>query len=232
MDVKINIASFDIGKNNFAFLIEEIDISLLETIVNIPLSQRYNIDSSPTVAFKNILDNVCNNGKIILYKNTNITSGCSKNNYVEQRLFFNMQCLLDEYVSYFDKCSIIIIEKQMAFGKIINTMALKLGQNCMSYFIFKYGMFKQIIEFPAYHKTQILGCTKLETRNKKGNIKWISVNKATRKKWSIKEAINILELRNDAENLIHLSNSKKKDDLADTLTQLQAFKYITFVEKK
>ena len=45
MDTKINIASFDIGKNNFAFLIEEIDISLLETIVNIPLSQRYNIDS-------------------------------------------------------------------------------------------------------------------------------------------------------------------------------------------
>ena len=229
---KIWIASFDIGKNNFAFLIEEIDIILLNSIENISSTLRYNIDSTVTVDFKNILDKVYMTGKIILYENTNITAGCEKNKYVEQRLFYNMQILLDNYVSYFDKCSIIIIEKQMAFGKIINTMALKLGQNCMSYFIFKYGMSKEIIEFPAYHKTQILGCSKILTHSKKGTIKYTSITKTNRKKWSIKEALNILTLREDIENLNHLSNSKKKDDLADTLTQLQAYKYIVFVDKK
>ena len=142
-----------------------------------------------------------------------------------------MNNLLDEYSSYFDTCSIIIIEKQMSFGKKINTMALKLGQNCMSYFIFKYGMFKTIIEFPAYYKTQVLGCSKIVKTNKKGVSKYISVDKPRRKKWSIEEAINILTLRNDLETLDYIKKCKKKDDLADVMTQLQAFKYLFFIEK-
>ena len=228
-DNKIRIASFDIGKKNFAFLIEEVDISVLTSIVNIPVYQRYNIDSTPTDKFQTILNNVFSSGRIILYINSDITTGCNKSNNIEQRLLYNMQILLDEYSLYFDTCSIIIIEKQMAFGNKINTIALKLGQNCMSYFVFKYGMFKEIIEFPAYHKTQILGCSKILKSNK---TKYVSVDKYTRKKWSIQEAINILSIRNDTNNLNHLIKSKKKDDLADTLTQLQAYKYISFVDTK
>ena len=226
----IRIASIDIGKINFAFLIEEINIERIN-LENIQKNQRYNIDGTVTTNFKKILDNVCINGTTILYKNSNITTGCIKGKYIEQKLFHNMNNLLDEYSNYFDTCSIIIIEKQMSFGKKINTMALKLGQNCMSYFIFKYGMFKTIIEFPAYYKTQILGCSKIIKTNKKGVSKYISVDKTKRKKWSIEEAINILTLRNDIITLEHLKTSKKKDDLADVLTQLQAFKYLFFIEK-
>jgi hypothetical protein len=226
----IRIASIDIGKINFAFLIEEINIERIN-LENIQKNQRYNIDGTVTTNFKKILDNVCINGTTILYKNSNITTGCIKGKYIEQKLFHNMNTLLDEYSNYFDTCSIIIIEKQMSFGKKINTMALKLGQNCMSYFIFKYGMFKTIIEFPAYYKTQILGCSKIIKTNKKGVSKYISVDKSKRKKWSIEEAINILTLRNDIITLEHLKTSKKKDDLADVLTQLQAFKYLFFIEK-
>ncbi len=231
-DNKIRIASFDIGKKNFAFLIEEVDISVLTSIVNIPVYQRYNIDSTPTDEFKIILNNVFSSGRIILYINSDITTGCSKSKNIEQRLLYNMQILLDEYSIYFDTCSIIIIEKQMAFGNKINTIALKLGQNCMSYFVFKYGMFKEIVEFPAYHKTQILGCSKILKSKKNEKNKYVSVNKYTRKKWSIQEAINILSIRSDNTNLNHLLKSKKKDDLADTLTQLQAYKYINFVDTK
>ena len=226
----IRIASIDIGKINFAFLIEEINIERIN-LENIQKNQRYNIDGTVTTNFKKILDNVWINGTTILYKNSNITTGCIKGKYIEQKLFHNMNNLLDEYSNYFDTCSIIIIEKQMSFGKKINTMALKLGQNCMSYFIFKYGMFKTIIEFPAYYKTQILGCSKIIKTNKKGVSKYISVDKTKRKKWSIEEAINILTLRNDIITLEHLKTSKKKDDLADVLTQLQAFKYLFFIEK-
>ena len=43
----------------------------------------------------------------------------------------------------------ISIEKQMSFRGKRNTMALKLGQHCYSYFVFKYGASKEIIEFPA-----------------------------------------------------------------------------------
>jgi len=226
----IRIASIDIGKINFAFLIEEINIEKIN-LENIQKNKRYNIDGTVTNNFKKILDSVCINGITILYKNSNITTGCIKGKYIEQKLFHNMNTLLDEYSSYFDTCSIIIIEKQMSFGKKINTMALKLGQNCMSYFIFKYGMFKTIIEFPAYYKTQILGCSKIIKTNKKGVSKYISVDKSKRKKWSIEEAINILTLRNDIITLEYLKTSKKKDDLADVLTQLQAFKYLFFIEK-
>ena len=228
---KIRIASIDIGKINFAFLIEEICIEDFNVIVNIPKNQRYNIDGTVNINFKNILNKVFLNGDTILYKNNNITDGCIKGKYIEQKLFHNMNNLLDTYIEYFNTCSIIIIEQQMSFGKKINTMALKLGQNCMSYFIFKYGMFKTIIEFPAYYKTQILGCSKILKTNKKGVSKYITVDKSKRKKWSIEESIKILTLRNDKITLDFLNSCKKKDDLADVLTQLQAFKYLFFIEK-
>ncbi len=71
--------------------------------------------------------------------------------------------LLEEYKSYFDKCDVILIEQQMSFGaKKYNTLAVKLGQHCMSYFIYKYGKTKKVIEYPAYYKTITLGAPKVE----------------------------------------------------------------------
>ena len=42
----ITIASFDIGKKNFAFYIEEINLKELKEIKNISKIKRYNIDGT------------------------------------------------------------------------------------------------------------------------------------------------------------------------------------------
>jgi len=226
------VASFDIGKKNFAFYIEEFDKSKIMNLPFIPNIKRYNANGTVTPEFSKIVNNVCINGKSILFKNTDLTKGCTNNSYLDPETYHNMTDLLDKYVNYWDQCDAFVIEKQMSFGKRHNTMALKLGQHCWSYFSFKYGRFKEIIEFPAYHKTQILGAKKIETTTKKGNVKYTSIDKPARKKWSVEKAMSILKERNDVETISNLTSARKRDDLADVLCQLQAFKILVYIDKK
>lgn len=226
------IASFDIGKKNFSFCIEEVYLPDIQSITNIPLDRRYNLNGTPTDEMKCILDEVCGNGKVILHENKDLTAGCDSKLSLDPLSFHNMNDVLDSYVKYFDKCKIILIEQQMSFRGKHNLMALKLGQHCYSYFVLTYGKEKEIIEFPAYHKTQILGCEKLEKITKKGKIRYISIDKPKRKKWSIAKATEILELRGEDAILKNLKTVKKKDDLADVITQLNAFKFLRYVAKK
>jgi len=228
---KSYICSFDIGKKNFAFYIEEIDNQSLLSIQNIPKENRYNLNGTPTPKFKDVLKQIWTNGKTVLFKNNDLTKNCNKRAYLDTEVLYNMNDLLDEYASYFDKCQTILIEKQMSFGKKHNTMALKLAQHCFSYFVFRYGRFKQIIEFPAYYKTQILGAPKIEKKLKNGKITYKAIDKPQRKKWSIIQTIEILNDREDVITMSNLNSVKKKDDLADTITQLQAYKFLAYVDK-
>jgi hypothetical protein len=226
----IRIASFDPGKKNFAFYIEEFDEKELEC-VHAPATknERYCANGELTPVFKEIVNNVCRNGRTIMFKNTDLTLNCKTHSYLEDEYLHNLTDLLDSYISEWDKCSAIIIEKQMSFGKRHNTMALKIAQHCWSYFAFKYGRFKDIVEFPAYHKTQVLGACKLEKRTKTGKVSYKAVDKPTRKKWSIQQAIAILNDRNDETTLSSLTTVRKKDDLADVLCQAQAYKILTYI---
>jgi hypothetical protein len=81
-----------------------------------------------------------------------------------------------------------------------------------------YSTFKTTIEFPAYHKTQVLGARK-------------KMSKKERKEWAVDKAIDILSNRDDNESLEKLSSKKKKDDYSDTIVQLQAFKYLLYVDQ-
>jgi len=231
------IASIDIGKKNFAFYIEEFDKSLIISLPRVAKNSRYKIDGTPTPAFENIVRKVCDNGKVILYENNDLTEGCDKDAYLDPETFHNMTDLLDTYVEYWDQCDAFVIEKQMSFSKIgaktrNNTMAVKLGQHCWSYFSFKYGRFKEIIEFPAYNKTQILGAKKtiIEKGKKKGMYK--TMDKPERKKWSVQKAIEILNDRKDCDTLDMIKSKRKKDDLGDVLCQLQAFKIMVYFDGK
>jgi hypothetical protein len=69
------VASFDIGKKNFAFYIEEFDKAELMKLPRIPNSNRYNADGTTTPCFTNIVKKVCLNGKKILFENTDLTAG-------------------------------------------------------------------------------------------------------------------------------------------------------------
>ena len=210
----MRIASFDIGKKNFAFYVEEFIQEKLPFI-----EKKYNIDGTPTTKFQNIIDLICQNGKCITFQNHDLTIETKTNSDI----FYNMIRVLNSNKEIWEKCDIILIEQQMSFGKKYNTMALKLGQHCWSYFAFQYGRSKQIIEFPAYHKTQVLGSQKHKTKN--GKFKCIS--KPERKKWTIEFSKHILFHRADDETLSILYENKKKDDLADTFCQLQAYKILT-----
>lgn len=147
-------------------------------------------------------------GTLIHYENANLTEGSTKQNLTP--VYVNMISHLDKQKELLDSCDYIVIEQQMAFGKRINPMALKIGQHCYSYFLMRYKN-KHIIEFPSYYKTQAL--------NAPPKMKYTE-----RKKWAIEKATEILMNRGDLENLNLLTSAKKADDLADVLLQAVAFK--------
>lgn len=226
---KIWIASFDIGSVNFAFYIEEISLSKIRNLENIPKMHRYKQDGTPTEKMSILLNNIYKNGKCILHINSSLKFDVPKTskNIVHPNLFYNMNALLDKYSEYWDKCAFFVIERQMKYCKIT-----KIGQHCMSYFLITYGIFKKVIDFPSYNKTQVLGAQKTKGRKKKkGGFMWKTMDKPNRKKWSVNLAESILKKRGELKALENITTKRKKDDLADTLTQLQAFKYLHFVDK-
>lgn len=228
----ILIGSIDIAKLNFCFYIEEINLKEFSKITNIPKLARYNADGTPTKEFIEILEQIYKNGKRILLKNVDITDGTDdKGKYFDSKWCHNMFDVLDEYEDLWQNVSIVVVERQMAFGKKVNTMAIKLGQNCQSYFMLNYGRDIKVIEFDAYHKTVVLGAKKDISKTKTGKIKYVNIGDRARKKWTVEEAFGILNLREDFETMSEIGLDKKRDDKCDTICQLQAFKYLYFVDK-
>lgn len=239
----IQVCSIDIGKKNFAFCIEEFDRALLLSLPNIQMKYRYKQDGTTTEQMQEILDKVFENGRTILYKNLDLTQNCNPKLKLDPETYHNMTDVLDQYVSYFDNCQVFVIEEQMSFGKKFNKMAMKLGQHCYSYFAFKYGRFKTIIEFPAYHKTQILGAPKVDSskvqsrakKNPKRLVKkrYKAMTKSQRKKWSVEKAYEILEQRGEYYITEEFDRDYKKlDDICDCICQLNAFKYKVYVDRE
>ena len=232
------IASFDIGKRNFAFCVEEVDLSVLSSIKKLPLSQRYNEDYTPSDQMKRDLNKVYLSGKIILLEKANLTGGNDK--YYDAEYCHNMTEFLDRYISYWNRCSVFVIEQQMSFRGKINSMALKLGQHCFSYFAINYKRFKSIIEFPAYHKTNVLGAERSLVIGKNAKRKWKPLGDKERKKWAITKAKEILYKRGDTDHLELYEDKPRKrgvrkmklDDISDTIVELQAFKYLVYVAEE
>ena len=160
------------------------------------------------------MDSICSTGKKILLENLDLTYGCDQRKYLDPKVLYNMISTLDEYVEYWKQCDVFVIEKQMSFGKRCNTMALKLGQHCWSYFAIKHTG-KEIVEFPAYHKTQVLGATKILTTTRAGKKRFKAITKPARKKWCINRALVILDARDDIDTISQIQDSRKKDDLCD-----------------
>ena len=218
------IVSIDIGKKNFSFYVEEVDVGEL------PRHGKgsWGVDGTPTLECQKDLDAVCACGKRILLENVDLTTcgphGVDSRLKLDPAIMHNMTSLLDKYKSYWDQCDIVVIEKQMSFGSNCNTMALKLGQHCWSYFSLRYsdGERPTLVEFPAYHKTQVLGARKV--MGKRGA--WKAIDKPARKKWSVEKGIEILCTRGDADGVAVIKSRGKKDDLCDVICQLQAYKYL------
>lgn len=235
INTNINIASFDIGKKNFCFYIQELsdtEIKELSGINNIPRDARYLPDGTPSVEMSNILDEIYMKGKTILHENIDLTENCDSKKYLDTETFHNLTNVLDKYEEYFDRCKYFVIEQQMSFRGRYNTMALKIGQHVASYFYFKYGRFKRVIEFPSFHKTCVLGSKKLlKGKYKNGKLRYKNIDKPARKKWAIVKAQEIMKLRGEEDSiLLHPKRGLKLDDFADTFLQLWAFVYLHYID--
>jgi hypothetical protein len=223
-------AAFDPGKVNFAFIIEEIDKNMLDDLVCPKKKDRFikgntKKDISPTEKYTDFLDAFYHCGRTIKCINSNITIKDDEDKEEQEKdkkdkkkgskalsaeIFLQLTKVLDSHKEYFDKCSTIIIEQQMSFGSKINTMAIKIAQHTYSYFLFRYGNTKKIVEFPSYNKTQILGAPG-------------GLDKPQRKKWAISKANEIWTLRGDLETIDMITSKKKKDDMSDCLLHVLAY---------
>jgi hypothetical protein len=212
------ICSIDPGKVNFAFIIEEVNLEQIKNIKNIPKKSRFNKDGA-SQEYNEILNKMYTSSKTILVECISIAKDASKEKYIDPKIFINLTDALDKYQKYFDQCSYIILEQQMSFGKRKNnTLCLKIAQHAFSYFTIFYRDFKTILDFPAYHKTKILGAPE-------------KMDKPQRKKWAIEKAQEIWIDRNDFNTASKVQSAKKRDDLSDVLVQCMAFVYLKFIDK-
>lgn len=230
------IVAFDIGKKNFAFVVEEItNRNVYNNLLDIKKKDRYhktgetNIIGTPTKEFADVLKKIHDSNKVVMVKNHDITYGATKSTILEEKIFLNMYDVLDKYTSIWDKCDAILIEKQMSFGTgKQNTMAMKLAQHCYSYFIYRYRGKKHPVEFPAYLKTQLLGAPKNFGTFKKTYKNGKSVDvKDNRKRWAARKAIEILQSRNDTDTIQMIETKhdikQQQDDMSDCLLMCEAY---------
>ena len=201
----MRIASFDIGKKNFAFCVEQFS---RKDLLNIPLKPTPKVF---TQDYTESLNNICSNGEILLLDNVDLTKGVKSTKQLDPIIYRNMIQLLDQHADLLSTCDIIVIEQQMSFRNKQNVMALKMAQHCHSYFLIRYES-KTVYEIPAYYKTKIFTDSKLSDY--------------ARKKWAVGKALEILHNREDVHHFNLISARKKKDDLSDVIVQAQAFKYL------
>ena len=201
------IASFDIGKKNFAFCVQSLELPAGEGLTE-----------------EEIVRLVVSSGAILHLENLDLTQGCRKDRYLDPRTFENMTGELNARRAIWDTCDAFVVEQQLSYKRARNPMALKLGQHCMSYFWITYHESgKRVVEFPSYHKSQILGAPAvygtITKTYKNGNTREIKDNV---KRWAIRRALEILEERGSP-FLTVLQGSKKKDDLSDCILHGAAY---------
>ena len=217
MKRSFNIVSFDIGKKNFAFCIDKVYTSRVNKIRYIPKKDRYEKDGTPKASFATELNKLYKSSTNVLMRNLDLTEDCDKAKYLDDKVYINLLNTLDEYKSEWDKCDHIIIEKQMAFRGKHNVMAVKLAQFVYSYFVIRYKGEKKIVDYPAYHKTQVLGANKTEVKLK-----------PKRKKWAIAKSQEILEYKKDKVGIEEMSKYRKKDDVSDCMLMNITYIYLHF----
>ena len=115
---------------------------------------------------------------------------------------------LDKYLEFYKQTHVIVIEQQMH----INYQSTRVMQHVISYFtvILKdLPLLPMIIEIDNKLKTQALDSPR-------------NLNDKGIKDWSIEIAKQLLQLRGDTKSFQIITKERKKDDLADTVLQVEA----------
>ncbi len=193
---KIRIASFDIGKKNFAQYIEDANVNTLLRLEKkynaLPKSLQRRVKGPMNSKILEILDEVYISGKRI-HTGVYDLRADQTSNKLDNPTRLNILQHLERYRELWDTCDIFIIEQQYfktwngrskrSAGTEANIDAIKIGEGVLMWFLNEYP-FKTIEYFGSQNKTQILGAP------------W-RMKKNQRKKWAEKKTREIYVSRGD-----------------------------------
>jgi len=207
----MRIASFDIGRCNFAQYIEDVidynDLLLLKERYDcLPKKDQRRVKGEMNDDIKDILEQTALSGKRVSTGVYNFT--CKENSDLD----INTRLKFLEHLRSFDylwkTCDVFVIEQQFfnagGFGKArrsgtgANVDAIKLAESTYMWFLDKYPNVK-ITYFGSQFKTQIFGAP------------W-QMSKPERKKWATDKSKEIYTLRDDKEicTLFELAEAVKR----------------------
>lgn len=193
---KIRIASFDVGKKNFAQYIEDTDVEKILSLERryklLPKKMQRKTKGVVSNEIADILNEIFLSGERIQTGVYDLRNDKTCNN-LDMETRNNILCHLEKYRELWDTCDIFIIEQQFfktwsgrskkSKGSEANVDAIKIAEGMLMWFLNEYP-FKTIEYFGSQNKTQILGAP------------W-KMNKIQRKKWAENKAREIYQLRQD-----------------------------------
>ena len=146
--------------------------------------------------------------KVEAYEKMDLISNLSDQYSNIDYIYRNVITILEKYKNLILTCNIIIIERQL----MINYKMVRFSQHVITYLmmLLKDNNEKSVIlEIAPHLKSKQLNAPKKD----------IDV-----KKWSVEYAIDLLNIRNDTDslNIIKKAPKSKKDDLSDTVIQIEA----------
>lgn len=197
MNKKVRLASFDIGKVNFAHYIEDIDVSKILSVekeyTTLPKKLQRKTKGELSEEMKKIIDDLYLSGERIHTGVYDIRVD-SSSQFFDIKTRKNLICHLDSYRSLFSECDIFVIEQQYfktwsgrkkksGPGTEANVDAIKIAEAVVTWLLCEYPL-KEVMYFGSQNKTQMLGAP------------W-NLTKTQRKKWARVECRRLYELRND-----------------------------------
>jgi hypothetical protein len=229
MAVNIVIASFDVGRKNFAQYVEKVPVKKIRQLrseyASLPYQERRRVKGYMSKCMEKILNDVTNCGERLEMGVYDLCTTSDPDPPYDMGTRWSLVRHLESFRHIWDQCDVFLIEQQYFStftpkgrkqkGTEANVKAIKVGEGVLMWFMIHYPD-REVLYFGSQFKTQILGAP-------------ASLTKSQRKSWSIKKAKEIFEKRGDADALEQFRKTKKSgqklDDVSDALTQCQAYKF-------
>jgi hypothetical protein len=196
----IRIASFDIGKKNFAQYVDDSDVSNLQKLEKkyefLPKKLKRKFSGPMNSEIESILNEIYLNSHRVQTGVYDLRND-KFSDTLDLKTRINLLSHLELYSSLWDTCDIFIIEQQYfktwnsskkgkskkGAGTEANVDAIKIAESTLMWFLNAYP-FKEVMYFGSQNKTQILGASG-------------KMNKIERKKWAENKCREIYQLRKD-----------------------------------
>ncbi len=228
----LRLATFDIGRKNFAHHVEDVPLegrdaifSLETRYASLPRHLRRRVKGGMPPQISELLRLVCNAGTTVHQDVVDLRAD-PEFKKLDLATRNNLFVYLQRLSQLWKTCDLFIIEQQYFStftpkgrrGKKTeaNIDAIKLGECCYAWFQIKFPQAETIF-YGSQNKTQILGAPP-------------SLSKYQRKKWAIEKMGAIMKQRGETKRLTRLRQVKKRarqklDDVADCVVMAQAYKF-------